>query len=153
MKTTIRNRAATFSIAAVASLAAVGLATGPALASTNPDTETAGVQAPQSAEFPTNPIEYADDFVRAFGAGDRASVENFATETAVKSLYQHDSPHADRWNRTSAQSYEGTTSVTYRNFETSGRLTVSVRSETAANGHEDAVDSIEFVSQEGEPDY
>ena len=149
MNPTIRNRAAALGIAAVAGAATVSLASGPALASTSSDKMNAAPE-PRSTTFPTNPVDYADDFVSAYGVGDQASVDDFATETTVTSLYQHDHPHADKWNRTFTQSEAGTTYVTYQNLETNGRLTVSVRNETAAHGDGDAVHSIEFVGQEGE---
>lgn len=149
MRTSNRNRAAALGIAAAASVAAVSLASGPALASTSSDTTTPAQQA-QDREFPTNPTDYADDFVSAFGVGDKEKVAELATDSTYTALYAHPHPHADRWDRTSSQSRAGTTYVSYFNTEDKGRLTVSVKNETASHGDEDAVTSIEFVSQEGE---
>lgn len=149
MTTTIRNRAAALGIAAVAGLATVGLASGPALASTNSDTTTPA-QDSQSEELPTSPADYADDFVSAYGVGDKDKVAELANDNAYTALYHHQHGSADRWDRRSAQSRAGTTYVVYKNLETKGRLTVSVNNETASHGEEDAVTSIEFVSQEGE---
>lgn len=149
MNTTIRNRAAALGIAAVAGVATVGLASGPALASTSSETTTTAQKSP-SEEFPTNPVDYADDFVSAYGVGDKGTVAELANDTAYTALYAHHHPHADRWDRKSSHSRAGTTHAVYTNVETKGRLTVSVNNETASHGEEDAVTSIEFVSQEGE---
>lgn len=106
MNTSIRNRAAALAIAASASLAGIGIAGGPALASTNAETNAevtvgdAGEQKPASAQYPTDPVGYADEFVRAFGADDRDRVSSLATGDAVAAVYSHDYGYDDPWVRT-----------------------------------------------------
>lgn len=154
MNTSIRNRAAALAIAASASLAGIGIAGGPALASPNAETNAevtvgdAGEQKPASAKYPTDPVDYADELVRAVGADDRDRVSELATGDARAALYSHDYRYQDPWVRTESRVHGDTEYVDYTNTNTQTRLSVSVRIETVADAQPDAVYSVEFVSQE-----
>lgn len=152
MNTSIRNRTAVLALATAASLAGVGITGGPALASTNTETnaEVTGAdtdeQKPASAQYPTDPVDYADEFVRAFGADDRDRVSSLATGDAVAAVYSHDYGYDDPWVRTDSSVHGDTEYVDYTKTKT--RLSVRVRIETAADAQPDAVDSVEFITDE-----
>ena len=154
MNTSIRNRAAVLALATAASLAGVGITGGPALASTNAETnaEVTGAdtdeQKPASAQYPTDPVDYADEFVRAFGADERDRVSSLATGDAVAAAYSHDYGYDDPWVRTGSRVHGDTEYVDYTNTKTKTRLSVRVRIETAADAQPDAVDSVEFITDE-----
>lgn len=154
MKTSTRNRAAVLAFATAASLAGIGITGAPALASTSAETnaEVTGAdtdeQKPASAQYPTDPVDYADEFVRAFGADDRDRVSSLATGDAVAAAYSHDYGYEDPWVRTDSTVHGDTESVRYTNSKTKTVLSVSVRIQTATDAQPDAVYSVEFVTDE-----
>ncbi|MGO1629664.1 MAG: hypothetical protein ACTHX2_12690, partial [Microbacterium sp.] len=126
MKTTIRNRAAAAGVAAVAGLAGIGLASGPALAASPPTAATAADHVPQSVHFPTDPGLYADELVRAWGAGNTERVEGFATPEVVETLNEHGAEDAKPWVRTGGDGAAGTIYSTYKNTATGETMSVGV---------------------------
>ncbi|MDN6373750.1 MAG: hypothetical protein L0K12_12635 [Brevibacterium aurantiacum] len=138
MKTTIRNRAAALGITAVAGLAGIGLASGPALAAPAPAavTSTAADAAPQSVHYPTDTGIYADELVRAWGAGNSERVEAFASPQVVEALNEHGSKNATHWVRTGGDGAAGTIYSDYENTVTGETMSVGVANEEVSNGGE-----------------
>ncbi|MDN5807347.1 MAG: hypothetical protein L0H76_08885, partial [Brevibacterium sp.] len=143
MKTTIRNRAAAVAIAGIASLAVIGLASGPALAA-SPSAATTAAQQPQSVHYPTDAADYADELVIAWGQGNISRVEAFASKGAIAVLSNHGNADATHWDRTGVEGAAGTTYVNYENTVTGETMAVGVSSEAAANGEANAVHKIQF---------
>ncbi|MDN5661366.1 MAG: hypothetical protein L0G72_11415, partial [Brevibacterium aurantiacum] len=138
MKTTIRNRAAALGITAVAGLAGIGLASGPALAAPAPAavTSTAADAAPQSVHYPTDTGIYADELVRAWGADNSERVEAFASPQVVEALNEHGSKNATHWVRTGGDGAAGTIYSDYENTVTGETMSVGVANEEVSNGGE-----------------
>ncbi|MBM6590596.1 hypothetical protein [Brevibacterium sp. RIT 803] len=138
MKTTIRNRTAALGIAAVAGLAGIGLASGPALAAPAPaeGTSSAADAAPQSVHFPTDTGIYADELVRAWGADNADRVEAFASPQVVEALNEHGNEDATHWVRTGGDGAAGTIYSTYENTVTGETMSVGVSNEEVSNGGE-----------------
>lgn len=148
MKTTIRTRAAALGIAGIASLAGIGLASGPALAASGPEAAAADVK-PQSVYYPTNALKYADELVIAWGQGNTDRVEAFASEDAAAKLADHGNAHGTHWKRTGAEGAAGTTYVDYENTVTGEKLAVGVSNQALEDGDEwgapNAVHQIQFT--------
>ncbi|GAA1854221.1 hypothetical protein [Brevibacterium marinum] len=139
MKTTIRNRAAAAGIATVTGFAAVaglGLAAGPALATPSPAAATAADVQPQSVHFPTDTVRYADELVRAWGAGNTDRVEAFASPHVVGVLSDHGNENATHWVQTGSEGAAGTIYVDYENTVTGEKMSVGVANEAVSNGGE-----------------
>lgn len=136
MKTTIRNRAAAAGIAAVASLAGIGLASGPALAAPAPAAATTADAEPQSVHYPTDTGIYADELVRAWGAGNTDRVEGFATPQVVGALSDHGNENATHWVKTGIDGAAGTIYSDYENTVTGETMSVGVANEEVSNGGE-----------------
>lgn len=136
MKTTIRNRAAAAGIAAVAGLSGIGLASGPALAAPPPATATSADAEPQSVHFPTDTGRYADELVRAWGAGNIDRVEAFASPHVVGVLSNHGNENATHWVQTGSEGAAGTIYVDYENTVTGEKMSVGVANEAVSNGGE-----------------
>lgn len=154
MKTTIRNRAATLGIATVAGLAGIGLVGGPAMAadtsSANSSSETSdsGVGT-QSVYYPTVPVTYADELVRAWGQGATDRVEAFASPKVAKALANHGDDNGSHWNRVGAEGAAGTIYVDYENTVTDETMTLGVANEAVSNpdnewGTPHGVHSVKF---------
>ncbi|GAA1534325.1 hypothetical protein [Brevibacterium picturae] len=135
MKTTIRNRAAALTIAAVVSVSGIALASGPALAAPAA-TATSSDVAPQSVHFPTDTGAYADELVRAWGAGNTERVEAFASPEVVETLNEHGAEDAKHWVRTGGDGAAGTIYSTYKNTATGETMSVGVANEEVSNGGE-----------------
>ncbi|WP_193096256.1 hypothetical protein [Brevibacterium sp. FME17] len=136
MKTTIRNRAAALAIAGIASLAGVGLASGPALAAPAPAAATSADAEPQSVHYPTDTNIYADELVRAWGADNTERVEGFATPQVVKALNKHGNEHGTHWVKTGVDGAAGTIYSDYQNTVTGETMSVGVANEQVSNGGE-----------------
>lgn len=149
MKTTIRNRAAAVGVAAVAGLAGIGLASGPAIAASPPTAATAVDADPQSVHYPTDTGIYADELVRAWGAGNTDRVEGFATSQVVDTLSDHGNENATRWVQTGSSGAAGTIYVDYENTVTGEKMAVGVANEAVSNGGEwgepNGVHSVQFA--------
>lgn len=139
----ISTHAAKWGVAALAGLASLGLAVGPAAADSAPASSAA--QAPQSSGHPKSAVKYADELITAYGIGDAAVVDQLATKNVVTALDEHNDGHAKRWHRTSADSGKGYTWVSYTNLDTHEVMNLTVRNAIAANKGGDAVREVEFV--------
>ena len=141
MKTTTRNRAASLGIAAIAGLAGIGLASGPALAASAPaeassaETVSADVGT-QSVYYPTDAVKYADELVVAWGRGNMSRVEGFASANVFSELSNHGSDEAKHWKRVGGEGAAGTTWVDYENTVTGEKMGVGVSTEAVHNGGE-----------------
>lgn len=148
MKTTIRNRAAALGIAGIAGLAGIGLASGTALVTSPSAAATTEAQQPQSVHYPTDAVDYADELVIAWGAGNISRVQAFASKDAVAVLSGHGNADATHWDRTGAEGAAGTTYVDYENTVTGQTMAVGVSSEAVSNGGEwgepHGVHSVQF---------
>ncbi|SMX81899.1 hypothetical protein [Brevibacterium aurantiacum] len=136
MKTTIRNRAAALGIATVAGLAGIGLASGPTLAAPAPAAATSADAEPQSVHYPTDTGIYADELVRAWGAGNTDRVEGFATPQVVDALSDHGNEDATHWVKTGSDGAAGTIYSDYENTVTGETMSVGVANEEVSNGGE-----------------
>lgn len=136
MKTTIRNRAAALGVAAVAGIAGIGLASGPALAAPAPVAATTADAAPQSVHYPTDTGIYADELVRAWGAGNTNRVEGFATPQVVEALNDHGNEKGTHWVKTGIDGAAGTIYSNYENTVTGETMSVGVANEEVSNGGE-----------------
>ncbi|SMX93768.1 hypothetical protein BSP239C_02490 [Brevibacterium sp. 239c] len=148
MKTTIRNRAAALAIAGIASLAGVGLASGPALAAPAPAAATSADAEPQSVHYPTDTNIYADELVRAWGADNTERVEGFATASVASDLAAHGNENGSHWVQTGEEGAAGTIYVDYKNTVTGETMSVGVANEQVSNGGEwgspHGVHSVQF---------
>lgn len=149
MKTTIRNRTAALAIAGIAGLAGVGLASGPALATSPPASAASADVEPQSVYFPTNATRYADELVIAWGEGNTDRVEAFATQDVADALADHGDENGTHWDRTGVEGAAGTIYVDYENTVTGEEMSVGVDSAAVANGGEwgapNAADQVKFT--------
>ena len=136
MKTTIRNRAAAVAIATVAGLAGIGVASGPALAAPAPSATTTADAEPQSVHYPTDTSIYADELVRAWGAGNTDRVEGFATPQVVDALSDHGNEDATHWVKTGSDGAAGTIYSDYENTATGETMSVGVSNEEVSTGGE-----------------
>lgn len=141
MKTTLRNRAAALGVATVASLAGVGLATGPTLAApaaaaVAADASSGSDAGTQSVHYPTDTGIYADELVRAWGSGDTERVEGFATPQVVDALNEHGDDNASHWVKTGMDGAMGTIFSDYKNTVTGERMSVGVANEQVSDGGE-----------------
>lgn len=137
----ISTHVAKWGVAALAGLASLGLAVGPASA----DSPPSAAQAPQSSGHPKSAVKYADRLITAYGTGDAVVVDQLAAKNVVAALAEHNDGHAKRWHRTSADSGKGYTWVSYTNLDTHDVMTLTVRNAIAADKGGDAVREAEFV--------
>lgn len=150
MNTTIRNRAAALSLAAIAGLAGVSLTGGTALASTNSPTDSgSGAEVSVASDahsdgYPRNASGYADALVKAWGAGSDAEVNEYATPGVVEALSEHGDEHATQWDRIAADGSADSSSVVYKNKATGELLTFDVDNEAATHGDHPAVHHVHF---------
>lgn len=154
MNTTIRNRGAALGIAAVAGLAGIGLAAGPAMAadisSASPSSETSdsGVGT-QSVYYPTVPVTYADELVRAWGQGATDRVEAFASPKVAEALAKHGDDNGTHWDRVGSDGAAGTIYVDYENTVTGETMSLGVANEAVSRpdnewGTPHGVHSVKF---------
>lgn len=154
MKTTIRNRAAALGIATVAGLTGLGLATGPAMAAdsgaANASAQSAASDVDtQSVYYPTDPVKYADELVRAWGQGDTDRVEAFASSTVAEELEAHGDDEVTHWDRVGGEGAAGSTYVDYENTVTGEKMSLGMPTEAVVNpddewGTSNAVHKISF---------
>lgn len=134
MKSPIRNRTAALGIAAVAGLAGIGLTSGPALANGAESASASSSVDPQSADFPDDTKEYADEMVRAWGEDDMMRVNEYASSDAVDILLDHGNDHAAHWKYTSFEGAMGTAWHNYENTVTGETMSVAVSNFEPADG-------------------
>ncbi|MCU4298228.1 hypothetical protein D3I60_14310 [Brevibacterium permense] len=149
MKHTVRNRTAAIGIAAVAGLAGLGLATGPAMAAETSTQSAASDVDTQSVYHPTDPVKYADELVRAWGKGDTDRVEAFASTKVAEELQSHSDDEVTHWDRVGGEGAAGTTYVDYENTVTGEKMSLGLPTEAVSNpdnewGTPNAVHRISF---------
>lgn len=104
----------------------------------DPGEESAGISDITVPE--TTTADYCDALVRAWGAGNRTTADQYATQTAMDGLFgDQDVAGGSGWSRTSSTSY----SATYTNTDGS-TLTLSVNSISVDEGRGDGVFYAEF---------
>ncbi len=97
------------------------------------------------AAIPTDAVDYADELVRAWGAGREAQMSELATSDVIAALKQHAPQGGPNWDRTAQDAGAGSVFVTYRNTEDNSVLQLRVLNETAANGDKHAVVEAKFT--------
>lgn len=120
--------------------------------SESPDPESSSSETSQTSEtpssspttqdvasgLPTNPGDYADEFVRAWGIGDRPKASRYATESAADDIFAHDGRGGSTWEQDSTAVQGTRTQVRYTNGN-GASLYVLVDTATAGSGLGDAV--------------
>lgn len=89
--------------------------------------------------LPSTAGEYADALVRAWGVGDRAAADDYATGGAMATLFDGYGAGGSGWRRTATT----TSSATYTNSD-GGTLTVHLDATTVSAGRGDSVYSATF---------
>lgn len=133
MKTTIRNRAAALAIAGAAGLTGIGLAGGPAMAADAAQAGSATSVDTQSVYYPTDTTKYADELVKAWGAGNTSRVEAFASEDVADALAEHGDDDATHWKRVGGEGAAGTVYVDFENTVTGEKMAIGVSNEAVSN--------------------
>lgn len=101
-------------------------------------------------ELPTGTTSYADGFVRAWGAGDRAKAGRYATAGTVASLFGKESLGGTSWQRQGSSNQGARTRVRY--VDSSGRtLDVLVNESAAASGSSHGVVGATLGSAQPSP--
>jgi hypothetical protein len=93
---------------------------------------------------PVGPVGYADQLVRAWGRGDHAAVQRYATVPVASALWRHADPGGAHWRRAFAQGAAGTTYVTYHDDAHGGTLTLAVGNAAEQDGQLRAVYDARF---------
>lgn len=149
MKYSVRNRAAALAAAAVAALAGLGLATGPAMATDSSAQSAASDVDTQSVYYSTDPVKYADELVRAWGQGGTDRVEAFASAEVADELQAHSDDEVTHWDRVGGEGAAGTTYVDYENTVTGEKMSLGMPTEAVVDpddewGTPNAVTKISF---------
>ena len=93
---------------------------------------------------PLGPVGYADLLVRAWGRGDHAAVQRYATAPVASALWRHADPGGAHWRRIFAQGAAGTTYVTYHDDANGGTVTLAVGNAAEQDGQLRAVYDARF---------
>lgn len=139
----------TAALLSTATLAAAGLMAVPVGANATSAAPTAVVSAAtptaaaQAAPIPTYAAGYADDFIRAWGRGDRARMALLATSNVTAALPGSGGRY---WSRTAVDAGFGKVYVSYRNTVTGDKLTLLVINELAGEGRPDAIQQVSYTS-------
>jgi hypothetical protein len=154
MKNPVSNRAAALGIATVAGLTGLGLAAGPAMATDSGGASSSAQSVAsdvdtQSVYYPTDPVKYADELVRAWGQGDTDRVEAFASSKVAEELEAHSDDEVTHWDRVGGEGAAGSTYVDYENTVTGEKMSLGMPTEAVVNpddewGTSNAVDKISF---------
>ncbi|HJE76731.1 MAG TPA: hypothetical protein K8V74_02150 [Brevibacterium epidermidis] len=154
MKYSVRNRAAALGISTVAGLAGLGLASGPAVAADASAADSSSQSADsgadtQSVYYPTEPVKYADELVRAWGQGDTDRVEAFASTKVAEELQAHSDDEVTHWDRVGGEGAAGTTYVDYENSVTGEKMSLGMPTEAVVDaddewGTPNAVNKVQF---------
>ncbi|GAA1572151.1 hypothetical protein GCM10009804_30580 [Kribbella hippodromi] len=116
----------------------MGLGATTALAVTGPLVLTGAAPANASAATATtcnrmapvtnvSAVAYADRLVRAWGSGNTAAANCYASTSTSRALFGQASPGGIHWRRTGVEGAAGTIYVTYHDDARGGNLTVGVR--------------------------
>ncbi len=108
---------------------------------------TAGVVATTtvSSSVPTrNPVGYADILVRAWGRGDHRQVDQLATASVARALFDYATPGGVSWRRTFWQGAAGTIFVTYHDDARGGTVTIGVSDVLLSEGRAHAAYEVRF---------
>ena len=92
-----------------------------------------------STEIPRVPQDYADEFVRAWGAGDTARAELLATSDVLTQL---EGRQSGQWARVATEGAAGHTYVTYRENDTGEEFVLGVVNQYVDAGEQHAVDQV-----------
>lgn len=101
-------------------------------AGTSTEASDAGVGT-QSVYYPTNPVTYADELVRAWGQGDTDRVEAFASPQVAKALAGHGNDNGTHWDRVGAEGAAGTTYVDYENTVSGEKMWLALPTEAISD--------------------
>ena len=95
--------------------------------------------------IPSDATDYADDLVRAWGAGDEARMNHLATPEVIAVLKQHAPKCGPNWEHTVQDAGAGSSYVTYTNSADKSVLQVRIQNETAGQGEPHAVVEAKFT--------
>lgn len=115
--------------------------TTPRSTSASRSTTTTAVPA---ANLPTGAGAYADELVQAWGIGDRAGADTYATSDTVATLFASSSRGGGDWVRGASLVQDARTQVKYERTSTDEVIYLVVDTATAARGDEDAVVGLSF---------
>lgn len=94
--------------------------------------------------FPTNPVDYADALVVAWGEGDKPTMQDLAEPEAVQTLEEVSMPGGPHWQQAGSDAGAGSTFVTYENTDDGTRIDIRVGNEYASNGEPHAVAEVKL---------
>lgn len=97
------------------------------------------------AALPTNAADYADALIRAWGAGDKDQMDDFAADAVVDTLTSHAAKGGDGWKRTSQDAGAGSVFLTYRNAGDKAEVELRVDNAKASAGDDEAVVEAKFT--------
>lgn len=125
-------------------LALAGLAAPAATAQASADVipSSSAAIGSQDDPIPTYAVAYADDFVRAWGRGDRDRMDLLATSPVLAALPDSG---GSAWYRTGADAGWGKVFVSYRNSATGDEMTLMVINELAGQGRPDAIQDVIYT--------
>lgn len=92
-----------------------------------------------SEEIPTDPADYADALIQAWGIGDDDRMGQLANDEVIDALTDVAMPGGSHWDQTGADSGAGSSFVSYTNTETGATVDLRVENETASAGEQHAV--------------
>ncbi|MGZ0148622.1 hypothetical protein ACXJJ3_16235 [Kribbella sp. WER1] len=72
-------------------------------------------------------VTYADRLVRAWGSGNTAAADCYASTTTARTLFAQATPGGIHWRRVSTEGAAGTIYVTYHDDARGGNLTIGVQ--------------------------
>ena len=114
---------ATTALAVSAPIVLTGAAAPAAASSTTSTTTCAGLASASSVSATT----YADRLVRAWGSGNTAAANCYASTATSRTLFGQASPGGIHWRRVSTEGAAGTIYVTYHDDARGGNLTIGVQ--------------------------
>lgn len=92
--------------------------------------------------FPTNPVDYADALIVAWGEGDKPAMLELAEPEVVQALEDLSMPGGPHWQQTGSDAGAGSTFVTYENTGDGTSIDIRVGNEQASNGKPRAVAEV-----------
>lgn len=96
-------------------------------------------EASASESIPTDPVDYADALVQAWGLGDEDRMSRLASDEVVDDLTGVAMPGGSHWDQTGADAGAGSSFVSYTNTENGATVDLRVENETASAGEQHAV--------------
>lgn len=94
--------------------------------------------------FPTNPVDYADALVGAWGEGDKPVMQDLAEPEVVQTLEELSMPGGPHWQQTGSDAGAGSTFVTYENTDDGTSINIRVSNEDASNAEPHAVAEVKL---------